>query len=93
MLGKDDRKPLLDYLEKRMHLASGQLPELRCVRARDIEIVAPAGVRWHLDDKNWPEEKPPSRKAKLRVRCLAGAATFVAAPNTERVEAVSAAGQ
>ena len=29
LLGKADRKPLLDYLEKRMHLASGQLPKWR----------------------------------------------------------------
>ena len=65
LLGKDDRQPLLDYLEKRMHLASGQLPELRCVPAREIEIVAPAGMRWHLDDKNWPKEKPASAKATL----------------------------
>ena len=93
LLGKDDRQPLLDYLEKRMHLASGLLPELRCVRARAIEITAPAGMRWHLDDKNWPAEKPPSGKATLKVKCLAGAATFVAAPSTERVEPDSTAGQ
>jgi diacylglycerol kinase family enzyme len=93
LLGKDDRQPLLDYLEKRMHLASGQLPELRCMRARDIEINAPTGMRWHLDDKNWPREKPPAAQATLRVKCLAGAATFVAAPSTERVEADSAAGE
>ena len=30
LLGERDREALLDYLEKRMHLASGQLPELRC---------------------------------------------------------------
>jgi diacylglycerol kinase family enzyme len=86
MLRERDRKPLLDYLEKRMHLASGQLPELRCRRAADIEIVAPPGVRWHLDDKNWPKEPPPARKAKLKVSCLSGAMTFIAAPSTERVE-------
>ena len=93
LLGKEDRQPLLDYLEKRMHLASGQLPELRCVPAREIEIVAPSGMRWHLDDKNWPKENPASGKAELKMKCLAGAATFIAAPTTERVEADSAAGQ
>lgn len=86
MLRQRDRKPLLDYLEKRMHLASGHLPELRCSRAREIEIVAPPGVRWHLDDKNWPKEPPAPRKARLKVTCLHGASTFVAAPHTERVE-------
>src|SRR5688572_26703969 len=92
-LGKGDRQPLLDYLEKRMHPASAQLPELNCVRAKKIEIVAPPGVRWHLDDKAWPGEKPDSGKARLKVKCLAGAATFVAAPTTERVEADPAAGE
>lgn len=86
MLRQRDRKPLLDYLEKRMHLASGHLPELRCSRAREIEIVAPPGVRWHLDDKNWPKEPPAPRRARLKVTCLQGASTFVAAPHTERVE-------
>ena len=91
LLGERDREPLLDYLEKRMHLASGQLAKLRCTRARNIEIDAPAGVRWHLDDKLWPQEQPPARKAKLTVSCLAGAATFIAAPTTERVEVGSSA--
>ena len=91
MLREPDREPLLDYLEKRMHLASGQLPELRCTRAREIEIDAPASVRWHLDDKLWPKEQPPAKKAKLTVSCLAGAATFIAAENTERVEVGSPA--
>jgi diacylglycerol kinase (ATP) len=89
LLRERDRKPLLAYLEKRAHLASGELPKLRCARASRIEVVAPAGIRWHLDDKVWPPEKPPARKAKLTVTCLAGAATFLAAPSTERVEAES----
>jgi diacylglycerol kinase family enzyme len=87
VLGARDRQPLLTYLESRMHLASGQLPPLRCRRAQKIKIEAPAGIRWHLDDKTWPEESPPARKAVLTINCLAGAVTFVAAPNTERVEA------
>src|SRR5688572_25464205 len=91
LLGETDRQPLLDYLEKRMHLASGLLSELRCIRAREIEIDAPAGVRWHLDDQLWPADRPPARKAKVTVRCVGGAATFIAAPHTERVEADSPA--
>ncbi len=83
LLGETDREPLLAYLENRMHQASGQLPELRGTRARQIEIVAPAGVRWHLDDQNWPSVEPPADAAMLTVRCLAGAATFVAAPTRQ----------
>ena len=80
LLGKADRKPLLDYLESRLHLASGQLPKWRSARAREVEITAPAGVRWHLDDRNWPSRKPQGHSVKLKMRCLAGAVTFVAAP-------------
>jgi diacylglycerol kinase (ATP) len=80
LLESDDREPLLAYLETRLHHASGQLPELRGRRARKIEIVAPAGVRWHLDDKNWPSADPSEVPATLTVRCLAGAVTFVASP-------------
>lgn len=80
LLGKADRKPLLDYLESRLHLASGKVPEFDVTRARKVELVAPAGVRWHLDDKNWPSRDPLAHSAKLTVRCLAGAVTFVAAP-------------
>ena len=46
----------------------------------EVEISAPARVRWHLDDKNWPSADPAGKKAKVRVRCLPSAAIFVAAP-------------
>jgi diacylglycerol kinase (ATP) len=91
LLGEADRKPLLAYLEARLHLASGQMPELRTARAKQVEIDAPAGVRWHLDDKNWPSAEPPVDAPTLTVRCLAGAATYIAAPNTERIEAAESA--
>lgn len=91
LVGKADREPLLAYLEKRLHLASGPLPELRTVPARCVEIVAPARVRWHLDDKNWPDAEPLAKKASLTVSCCAAAATFVAAPAVARVESESAA--
>lgn len=82
LLGEADREPLLAYVENRLHLASGELPALSVARAREIEIVAPAGVRWHLDDHNWPSADPPDESASLTVRCLPGAATFVASART-----------
>lgn len=91
LVGKADREPLLAYLESRLHLASAPLPELRTVPTKRVEIVAPKGVRWHLDDKNWPDAEPLAEKASLTVRCCAGAATFVAAPAVERVEPEAAA--
>lgn len=90
LVGKSDREALQAYLASRLHLASGQIPELRVVQARKVEMTAPAGVRWHLDDKIWPAEEPPRKPATVKVSCLPGAATFIAAPNTERVEADSA---
>jgi diacylglycerol kinase (ATP) len=90
LIGKADREPLLAYLETRLHLASGQLPKLRVVPAKCVEIVAPAGVRWHLDDRNWPDAEPLAAAASLTVSCCAGAATFIAAPAVQRVEAEAA---
>jgi diacylglycerol kinase family enzyme len=87
LLGESDRKPLLAYLESRMHLAAGQLPDLQTTRAKEFEITPPAGVRWHLDDKVWPSDGPPKKAARLSVRCVPGAVTFVAAPGVARVEA------
>jgi diacylglycerol kinase family enzyme len=78
LLGEADREPLLAYLESRLHLAGGELPEFPVRRARRIELVAPAGLRLHLDDKNWPSGEALDETASLTVSCLAGAATFVA---------------
>ncbi|MDP9198589.1 MAG: hypothetical protein M3O07_05160 [Pseudomonadota bacterium] len=79
MIGETDREPLLEYLENRLRLASAQMPELRTARARHIEIVAPAGVHWHVDDGNWPAAEPLDHPTTLTVRCLPSAVTFVAA--------------
>jgi diacylglycerol kinase (ATP) len=84
LIGESDREPLLAYVENRLHQASGHLPKLRVARARRIEIVAPAGVRWHLDDRNWPSGQPLEESTELTVRCLAGAATYLAAPAGDR---------
>jgi diacylglycerol kinase family enzyme len=77
-LGEADREPLLAYLESRLHMASGELPDFPVRRARRTELDAPAGVRWHLDDRNWPSAEAPDKPASLTVTCLPGAATFVA---------------
>jgi diacylglycerol kinase (ATP) len=80
LLREADREPLREFLEAQLHLASGQMPEIEVTRAREIELVAPAGIRWHLDDRNWPSPGPPPRGSKITVRCLPGALKFVAAP-------------
>lgn len=80
LISETDREPLLAYLESRLHLASGQLPHLQVARARRIEMIAPAGVRYHLDDQTWPSDEPLSDAASLKVSCLAGAATFIGQP-------------
>ncbi len=77
LVGEADRKPLLAYIENRLHLASGQLPDLRVVPARSIEMIAPAGVQCHLDDQVWPLDQPLDHAAALSVSCQSGAATFV----------------
>ena len=87
LLDDADREPLLAYLEQRLHLASGALPDFHTIRAENIDIIAPAGARWHLDDSNWPSADPPAENAKIAVRCLPGALTFITAPHVQRVEA------
>ena len=86
LVGDAERESLLAYVEDRLHLASGQLPGLPVTQARRVEIVAPAGVRLHLDDRNWPSAPPLADAAVLSVRCLAGAATFVGASKAEHVD-------
>ncbi len=77
-----ERESLLAYLENRLHFAGGQLPALRVTQARGVEVEAPAGVRLHLDDRNWPSARPLANAAALSMRCLAGATTFVGTPST-----------
>lgn len=79
LVSEAERESLLAYAEDRLTLASGQLPALRFTQARAVEIVAPAGVRLHIDDRNWPSAQPLAEAMTLSVRCLAGAATFVGA--------------
>ena len=69
-----DVPEILGYLEERLHLASGEMPELRTVRARDVRITLPAGVRLHVDDATWPDARDPYESIDLEVRTLAGAA-------------------
>jgi len=41
LVGDAERESLLAYVENRLHLASGQLPDLRVMQARGVEMVAP----------------------------------------------------
>jgi diacylglycerol kinase family enzyme len=68
-----DRAGVLEYLDQRLNLASGVMPPLRSVRARDIGLEVPAGVRCHVDDREWPDGRDPRRQLELEVECLPGA--------------------
>jgi diacylglycerol kinase (ATP) len=82
LISETDRESLLAYVEDRLNLASGQLPTLRFTQARKVEMIAPAGVRLHIDDRNWPSAQPLTEAMTLSIRCLAGAATFIGATET-----------
>jgi diacylglycerol kinase family enzyme len=73
-----DREALSDYLEMRLRLAGGALPELAPIRAASVRLTAPAGERLHLDDRPWPSAVALREPLPLEVRCLPGAATVVA---------------
>jgi diacylglycerol kinase (ATP) len=71
-----DRGGILDYLDQRLNLASGVMPPLRSVRASAIQVQAPAGVRLHVDDSEWPESGPTKKPMEFEVTCLPGAVTL-----------------
>jgi diacylglycerol kinase (ATP) len=81
LIGEDERMSLLAYLDDRLGLASGALPETRSGRGRLIEIEVPAGVRVHLDDRLWPKPDPLGKPMTIEIRCLAGAASLVGTPS------------
>jgi diacylglycerol kinase (ATP) len=68
-----DRDGILDYLDQRLNLASGVMPPLRTERAREIRLRVPAGVRLHVDDREWPERRDPGEAVDLEVHSLPGA--------------------
>ncbi len=68
-----DRDGILEYLDQRLHLASGVMPPLKTERAARLSLEAPAGVRLHVDDKPWPDGAPLAGATSLTVRCLPGA--------------------
>lgn len=74
-----DRGAILEYLEHRLTLASGVMPALRSVRAGQIRLAVPPGVRLHVDDAEWPADRDPYQAMDLEVRCLSGAARMRAA--------------
>jgi diacylglycerol kinase (ATP) len=79
MIGKEDRDGILDYLDRRLHLASGVMPPLRTERADRFALVAPAGVRLHVDDRSWPDDEPLTEPMELDVRCRPGAVSLLGA--------------
>jgi len=77
VVGKEDREPILTYLENRLNLASGSMPPLRTIRASQVQVVAPAGARLHVDDSAWPSDDAPADPIRLEVRCLPGAVALL----------------
>ena len=72
-----DRDGILAYLDERLALASGVMPPLRSVRARTVQLMAPAGARLHIDDREWPEVRELDEPIDLEVRCLPGAVSML----------------
>jgi diacylglycerol kinase (ATP) len=73
LIGPDERGALRDYAAERLRMAASPLPALPCVRGREIQLVAPAGVRLHVDDQAWPDDEPLSRRTSLAVTVQPGA--------------------
>jgi len=69
-----DRAAILEYLEQRLHLASGEMPSLETVRARRVQLVVPARAPLHVDDDEWLVDRDRAEVLELDVCCLPGAA-------------------
>jgi diacylglycerol kinase (ATP) len=73
LVGADERDALQHYIARRIKLAAAAMPSLPVVRGRDIRLLAPAGVRLHMDDELWPSAEPIPRKARIGVTIEGGA--------------------
>ena len=77
MIREKDRQPIIDYLDRRLNLASGVMPALHTERADRIRAVAPAGLRLHVDDRPWPDDDVLREPIDFDVRCRASAVTLL----------------
>jgi diacylglycerol kinase (ATP) len=79
-----DRDGILEYLDQRLHLASGLMPRLRSVRAREIRLEVPPGTRLHVDDGEWPDGRENHEPLEINVSCLPGAVSLRGRSNRSR---------
>ena len=73
LVSEGDRDGILEYLEQRLNLASGVMPALGSARAARIRLTIAAGMRLHVDDREWPGGRDLDDSLDLEVRCLPGA--------------------
>jgi diacylglycerol kinase (ATP) len=73
LIGREECKALRDYLSGRLTLAAAALPGLPVLRGRDIRLDVPEGVRLHVDDGPWPDDKALPNPAHLTVAVRPGA--------------------
>jgi diacylglycerol kinase (ATP) len=72
-----DRDALRAYVDERVSLASGAVPEVPTVRGAVVRLRAPSGVRLHLDDRLWPSGDRLGDAADMAVRVQPGAVRIV----------------
>jgi diacylglycerol kinase (ATP) len=70
---RSDRDALLEYLDQRLHLAGGEMPPLRSVQVRRVELGVPPGAHLHVDDREWLMDRDEGEPIELDVRSLPGA--------------------
>lgn len=79
LISAEDREGVVGYLDERLALASGRMPPLRVVRAREIRLLPPAAARLRVDDQLLGEREGTTGRDWIEVRCLAAATTLVGA--------------
>lgn len=73
----EDRDALRAYVDDRVNLASGTIPEVPVMRGRVIRLRAPSSTRLHLDDGLWPSDARIKEGADMTVRVRPGALRVV----------------
>jgi diacylglycerol kinase family enzyme len=78
LIGPDEVGALRDYAAERLRMAASPVPALPRVRGREIQLVAPAGMRVHVDDEALANGEPLRRRTSMAVMMRPGAIRVLA---------------
>jgi len=83
-LGPDEQGRLIEYIDRRIQMASAGPLDFPVHRARHVVLVPPPGASLHVDDVEWvPEEddRTDGRRRPIELEMQAGAASVLTPPD------------